>query len=281
MNFPKAFFFSPLYIVWEIRILKVPPLLLFWPAMFFSLLHSKSRSRQSPGELSFFQPLECLKPFCWFHTFKKNNKKMTKKWVCVCVGGLLSWHFGIDSNGVKSYGSDWLGDYVIHITVWNTTTKNTVGDRKGTYRFDFGWFRPEQHYGTAYGAVPPHTIHLHFSGCCCDIQHKPRKNRVHTSQINAWWKTLISRHFMFECLCWQKFNTIKYLPNISVCGQIQVFCIWLDTYAVCVRLLKLTVCCRSKPDRNKLNQSSCHTSSQGDMRCLSLKSQTTQLCPCT
>lgn len=44
---------------------------------------------------------------------------------------------------VRSYGSDWLGDDVIHITVWNTAAKNTVGDRKGTYRFDFGWFRPE------------------------------------------------------------------------------------------------------------------------------------------
>lgn len=44
---------------------------------------------------------------------------------------------------VRSYGSDWLGDDVIHITVWNSATKNTVGDRKGTYRFDFGWFRPE------------------------------------------------------------------------------------------------------------------------------------------
>lgn len=46
----------------------------FGLAMFFSLLHSESRSRQSPGELSFFQPLECLKTSCWFHTLKKKKK---------------------------------------------------------------------------------------------------------------------------------------------------------------------------------------------------------------
>lgn len=107
----------------------------------FSLLHSKSRSRQSPGELSFFQPLECLKTSCWFHMLKKKKKKRSREdgngmALFVTFWHPLKWT-------VRSYGSDWLGDDVIHITVWNSATKNTVGDRKGTYRFDFGWFRPE------------------------------------------------------------------------------------------------------------------------------------------
>lgn len=63
----------------------------------FSLLHSKSRSRQSPGELSFFQPLECLKTSCWFHMLKKKKRKgrgrMGMAWLCL-------WLSGIHSNGL-------------------------------------------------------------------------------------------------------------------------------------------------------------------------------------
>ena len=99
-------------------------LVALWPAVFFSLLHSKPRSRQSPGDLSFFQPLECLKKLLVISHVKEHDRG-------------------------ESGGKPWRG-------LFGTQTQNElrlirrqchlrccVKYRKGTYRFDFGWFKPE------------------------------------------------------------------------------------------------------------------------------------------
>ncbi len=169
---------------------------------------------------------------------KKRKKKIVgeeRKWygfVCDFFWHQLKW------TAVRSYGSDWLGDYVTHITVWNTATKNTVGDRKGTYRFDFGWFRPEAAlWDCRRGSAATHdSFTLFHSSRRCDILlfHCNRKVCTHTSQINAWqkwWITLISRLSMFECLRWQKFNTIK--CQVCMCvGKYRCF-VFLYVFSLC------------------------------------------------
>lgn len=161
---------------------------------------------------------------------------------------------------VRSYGPDWLGDYVTHITVWNTATKNTVGDRKGTYRFDFGWFRPEAALRDCRrGSAATHdSFTLFHSGCRCDILlfRCNRKACTHiTNQCLT--KMMDNIHFKAFYVWMSPLAEVQYNKIYAKC-----LCVWVNTgalyfcmYLACVRLIVLRklskVCHCSRPDWNK------------------------------
>lgn len=157
----------------------------FLPCCSFGLLCYSLSSTQNPDPDN--HQASCHSSSLWnvwkpLVDFTRKKKKRERKENGTALF-VTFWH-QLKRTPVWNYVSDWLGGYVIRITVWNTATKNTVGDRKGTYRFDFGWFRPEAAlcYCRGGSAATHDSFTLFHSGCCCDIlpfHSKPRKLCTH------------------------------------------------------------------------------------------------------
>lgn len=181
-----------------------PSLLLFRPEMFSSLFHSKSRSRQSPGELSFFQALECRKNSCWFHTFNKKKERLRGQGRKRYGLFVTLWHH-LKLTPTYEFA---LGIIRICITVWNTSGKKNSRRQEGDLSL---WLWLIQARGSTLRIVS----HIVFTTA------KPS----HNNAWQNWWITITSRPSTDQI---SSLAQKKYLPNVF--GQIQMFRILMYEY---------------------------------------------------